>query len=501
MSHIPDIRIRLLNSEEVRDTGEFVLYWMNAFRRLHDNYALDRAIDWAKRLKCPLVIFEPLRLRYRWASDRFHRFVFEGMRDNEAIIAKSKCAGVVYYPFIEPKVRDVEKLFALLVKRSKVVVTDDYPCFFLPHVIEAAAKKYSVLFEAIDSNGIIPLRLPEQVFSMAYHFRRWLQKNLRPYLDFEQFPQVDPLAKLKLPSYEMPAEISNRYPSLDFEKKDAAKFIASLPIDHSVAPSPIQGGTLAAHDRLKNFIDRRIAEYGERNEPDSDSASGLSPYLHFGHISAHRIVRECLQKEKWSIDQLAEKATGKNTDWWGTSAATEGFLDELITWREIGFNFSSHRADYAEFESLPDWVQKSLAKHESDVRPKLYTLAEFEAAKTYDPLWNAAQRQLIIEGRIHNYLRMLWGKKILEWSASPREALAIMVELNNKYALDGRDPNSYSGIFWTLGRYDRPWPPERNIFGLIRYMSSDNTAKKIKVKNYLQTYGPNSLGNKPDMLF
>jgi deoxyribodipyrimidine photo-lyase len=170
--------------------------------------------------------------------------------------------------------------------------------------------------------------------------------------------------------------------------------------------------------------------------------------------------------------------------------AAEAFLDELITWREVGYNMCSHTGDYDQYESLPGWALKTLRDHEKDRRPYLYGLEDFEQGKTHDALWNAAQMQLAREGWIHNYIRMLWGKKILEWSATPKEALKIMIELNNKYALDGRDPNSYSGIMWVLGRYDRPWGPERSIFGKVRYMSSENTARKVRVADYMSRYAP-----------
>ena len=173
------------------------------------------------------------------------------------------------------------------------------------------------------------------------------------------------------------------------------------------------------------------------------------------------------------------------------SEAAEAFLDELVTWRELGFNMCWQREDYDQLEGLPEWAAKTLKRHEKDKRPYLYTLEEWEEAKTHDPLWNAAQTQLIREGMIHNYLRMLWGKKILHWSKTPREALQVMIELNNKYALDGRDPNSYSGIFWVLGRYDRAWGPERDVFGKVRYMSSTNTARKLRLKEYVTKYAPN----------
>jgi deoxyribodipyrimidine photo-lyase len=170
------------------------------------------------------------------------------------------------------------------------------------------------------------------------------------------------------------------------------------------------------------------------------------------------------------------------------SPAAEKFLDEAVTWREVGYNMAAHREDFERYESLPEWARATLGKHERDPRPHLYSREEFEAAATHDEIWNAAQGQLREEGRIHNYLRMLWGKKVLHWSASPREALETLIDLNNKYALDGRDPNSYSGIFWCLGRYDRPWPPERPVFGTVRYMSSESMRRKLKVDGYVKRW-------------
>lgn len=173
------------------------------------------------------------------------------------------------------------------------------------------------------------------------------------------------------------------------------------------------------------------------------------------------------------------------------SEPAESFLDELVTWREVGLNMCTHRLDYDQPDSLPDWARATLDRHAIDRREHEYDFAAFRDGASHDRLWNAAQGQLVAEGRIHNYLRMLWGKKILEWSPSWREALDVMIRLNNQYALDGNDPNSYSGIFWVLGRYDRPWGPERPVFGTVRYMSSDNTARKVRVRNYIERYsGP-----------
>ncbi len=204
------------------------------------------------------------------------------------------------------------------------------------------------------------------------------------------------------------------------------------------------------------------------------------------------MFHDLMARENWSIDRLTGKPAGKRAGWWNVSPAAEQWLDEFITWRELGFNMASNRDDYDRYESLPEWAQATLRKHIRDCREYLYYLEEFADAKTHDEVWNAAQRQLVAEGFIHNYLRMLWGKKILEWTASPREAIDVMIELNNRFAVDGRDPNSYSGIFWCLGRYDRPWGPERPIFGTVPYMSSDSTKRKLRVKGYLRKFGPGS---------
>ena len=493
MHPVPAIHIRSVNDRPLCGDGDFVLYWMTAFRRTTWNFSLQRALEHCRELKKPLVILEALRTRYRWASDRIHRFVIDGMAANQAAVAAANNHGVLYYPYVEADHGEGSGLLAALAKRACVVVTDDFPCFFLPQLVALAGKQLPIRLEAVDSNGLVPLRGTDHAFTMAFHFRRWLQKNLPTWLEKNEFPSAAPLQHCDLPPLAaLPAIITKRWQPADLSALLRDHGLQKLPIDHGVAPASTAGGYEVARTALQQFLKHRLARYAdERNQPEQEVASGLSPYLHFGHLSVHEIFAAAVKPEKWTLACLAKKATGKNEGWWGTSPPLESFLDELITWREIGFNFCTHRPDdFDQYESLPDWCQKTLAKHARDPRPNLYELTEFEAANTHDPLWNAAQRQLVREGRIHNYLRMLWGKKILEWSASPEEALATLIHLNNKYALDGRNPNSYSGIFWCLGRYDRPWAPERPIFGMIRYMSSDNTARKVRVKNYLQQYGP-----------
>lgn len=482
---IPAIRLSQANDVPPRPDGDYVLYWMIAFRRTTWNFSLEHAVDLARQYNRPLIIFEPLRIRYQWASDRLHRFIIQGMRDNRQSLLDKP---VTYFPYVEPSPGVGTPLLHKLAQRACVVVTDEYPCFFLPTMIDAVKNRIPARLELVDSNGIIPLRLPDRTFTVAHSYRRWMQKNINGPL--EAMPVEDPFEDVDLPRLkQLPKAIEKRWPVANLDQLLDDGGLASLPIDHSVRPAKLTGGAKQANEILETFLIKNLVEYDtERNQPDVEGSTGLSPYLHFGHISAHNIVAKIFETEIWTSGKLG-KPNGKNNDFWNTSVSAEALLDQLLTWREMGFNKAFREPDtFTQFESLPDWAIKSLNEHSGDPRPHLYTLHEFETAQTHDDLWNAAQRQLVREGRMHNYMRMLWGKKILHWTKTPQEALEIMIELNNKYALDGRDPNSYSGIFWTLGRYDRAWGPKRPVFGAIRYMTSDSTRKKLRLKEYLKRY-------------
>jgi deoxyribodipyrimidine photo-lyase len=487
MVRVPSSRIEACNDSPVRADGDFVLYWMIAFRRTRWNFSLQRALEWARELRKPLVVMEALRAGYPWASDRLHRFILDGMADNARRLQRSP---ILYYSYVEASPGAGRGLLATLAGHACVVITDDYPAFFLPRMIAAAARQLPVRLEKVDSNGLLPLRAPDRAFETAYAFRRYLQKTLPAHLS--EGPSPNPTRGARLPRLEaLPADVTGRWPDASPALLANELDIAQLPIDHSLAPAETPGGARAAARVLRDFLDERLSSYAEeRNHPDLDVSSGLSPYLHFGHISTHQAFTELTAREDWDADRLAPEATGKRSGWWGMSESAEAWLDQLVTWRELGFNMCVRRPDYDQYGSLPEWARTTLAEHANDLRPHIYSLAELEAGRTHDRLWDAAQTQLVREGRLHNYLRMLWGKKILEWSATPEEALASMIELNNKYALDGRDPNSYSGILWCLGRYDRPWGPQRPIFGKIRYMSSQNTARKVRVAEYLEKYAP-----------
>lgn len=486
MSSVPEIRIRSGNSLPVLQSKDLVLYWMIASRRTTWNFALDRAVEWAEKLRKPLVILEALRCGYPWASDRMHRFVIDGMAENAC---RLEGTDALYYPYLELAPNAGKGLLVALASRACIVVTDDFPCSFLPRMVASAARQVAVLMEVVDSNGMLPMRQAEEAFPTAYAFRRFLQKELPRHL--MEFPKANALLNAKLPKAKhLPREITKRWPKASPQLLNSGeRVLAGIYLDHGISPVDARGGSTVAQTLLRNFLRNKLSIYAEaRNEPAQQATSELSPYLHFGHISVHQIFSEITGQEGWSPDHLAVRATGSRSGWWGTSQATEAFMDQIITWRELGFNCCQMQKNYDQFESLPAWALKTLRRHARDERSHVYSFEKFERAETHDALWNAAQTQLLREGRIHNYLRMLWGKKIIEWTRTPQKALETMVELNNKYALDGRDPNSYSGIFWCLGRYDRPWGPERPVFGTVRYMSSENTARKLNVRDYIRNY-------------
>jgi deoxyribodipyrimidine photo-lyase len=466
-----------------RNDGHYVLYWMTAFRRSRSNFALQRAIEWAERLQRPLLVVEAIRTHYRWSCDRFHQFLIDGMIDNAVAFAKSRAT---YYPYIEEKAGDGSGLVETLAEGACMMVADDFPCFFHPRLYEKIVRRWKVSVELVDSGTILPMRVADRTFTVAHSYRRFMQKEIPKHLS--DFPSVSPLDDLHVPKLtKIDEKIQQRWPPLTVAELPAFE-LDRLPIDHAIKPTQMQGGAIEAQRVLERFVQKRLMAYNEaRNEPEQDGSSWLSPYLHFGHISPHEVFSQTVATYNWDSSKLG-KPNGKMNGFWNLDENAEAFLDQLLTWREIGFNMCWREPRYDRYDSLPNWALTTLKEHAQDPRPAIYSLDQFEQAQTHDELWNAAQRQLVREGRIHNYLRMLWGKKILHWTASPEDALHVMIELNNKYALDGRDPNSYSGIFWILGRYDRAWGPERPIFGKIRYMTSESTRNKFSVKKYIESY-------------
>ena len=494
---VPDIRLSQVNDAPIDEDGEYVLYWMIATRRTRWSFALDHAVHRARELQRPLVVLEALRCGYRWASDRIHRFVLEGMSENATRLRE---LGVPHFAYVETVEGDGSGLLEALADPACVVITDEYPCFFLPSMVSAAGKKLAEdlgrRLEQVDGNGLLPLREPDKTYKRAVHLRRHLQKVLADHL--QEMPTEDPLAELDLPAFGgFPDEFTSRWTNSATSLADAALAdcqipdLSVLPIDHSVPPvDGFPGGEASGRDLVERFLDRRLDRYDDdRRNLDDRASSELSAHLHFGHVGTHQVLAALAERHGWDPGRMSGPARGKRVGWWGLPEPVESFLDEIVTWRELGFNMCFRESDYDRYESLPEWARETMTEHLGDKRDAIYDLAEFENARTHDEVWNAAQRELVRDGRIHNYLRMLWGKKIFEWSKTPEDALDVMIELNNKYALDGRDPNSYSGIFWVLGRYDRAWGPERPIYGKIRYMTSAQAKKKLDMKRYLQVYG------------
>ena len=461
---------------------------MTAARRLQSNFGLERAIEIAAECNRPLVILEALRCDYPWASDRLHRFVLDGMAANAEGLAGR---AALYHPYVEPAPGAGRGLLGALGARACAVVTDWYPGFFLPRMAEAAAAQIPVRLEAVDSNGIIPVAAHGKAYPTARGYRAFLQRVLTDHV--RQVPAADPLAALDgtAPLTALPSDITSRWPEASPALMEgAAPALAALPIDHSVEPVSLRGGSVAARQTLDAFLADGLEHYGDdHNHPDRRGTSRLSPYLHFGHIASHEIFNRVMTRERWTTRRLGRGTAGAREGWWHVSPSAEMFLDQLVTWRELAFNGAAWTPGFTEYASLPAWARRTLEEHLDDPRPHQYSLETLDAAETDDPVWNAVQRELRREGWFHGYLRMLWGKKILEWSAHPSDALTRMEHLMNRYSLDGRDPVSYASFGWVLGRYDRPWP-ERPVFGTVRCMTSASAQRKLKMKQYLDTYGP-----------
>jgi len=486
MKNINSYRKFERNKKEVNSDGDYVLYWMQINRRLHYNYALEYAVAWANKLNKPLLIYEGLNVDYPWACDRFHTFLMQGMKENLDEAAEK---GINFYSYLEPEPKAGKGLFYRLASKACCVISDEYPVFIIKEHNHRVAGRVEVPYTTIDSNGIIPLGLTDKDPYSAYLFRKIMQEHFVE--GFTHPPAKDPLHGLQnREKVSLPESFIKRYPPAGAALKNISATVAELPIDHQVGAIELQGTRQAALGKLGHFIGHSLLQYDEkRNDPDAKATSGLSPWLHFGKISEYEIVKAVLnhQPNGWSLDSITPNK-GKNSGFFNGNPNIESFLDEVITWREVGFHFAHHRDDYDQFESLPDWAIKTMREHEEDEREWVYDLEELGQSQTHDEIWNAAQTQLREEGIIHNYLRMLWGKKVIEWTPDYRTALDYLIELNNRYAIDGRDPNSYSGIFWCFGRFDRAWQ-ERPVFGKLRYMTSQSTRRKVKLQQYLDRYG------------
>ena len=463
-----------------------MLYWMQINRRFHYNFALEYAVGWANKLGKPLLILEAFSCDYPWATDRSHTFMMEGMKDHLEYAVERD---LNYVSFVEQNAGEYDKLLRELASNASILVTDEYPVFIMKERNKTYPAELNIPYVTVDSNGLIPFGLTDKDPYSAYFFRKIMQKNFIE--AYTNPPKKNPLEELENKKrVEIPTRLIEGLPDAGEALNDIPAFISSLNIDHSVKPIDWHGGRKAALGMLGQFIRNDLLEYDEkRNDPDENKTSQLSPWLHFGKISEYEIVQAVLehQPKGWDLDKITFNK-GSTGGFFNGDPNIDGYLDEVITWREVGFHFAFHRDDYDQLKSLPDWVQKTMDKHRDDPREWIYDYDQLANSQTHDDIWNAAQTQLREEGIIHNYLRMLWGKKVIEWTPDYETALQYLIDLNNTYAIDGRDPNSYSGIFWCLGRFDRAWQ-ERPIFGKLRYMTSNSTRKKVRLKQYLESYG------------
>jgi deoxyribodipyrimidine photo-lyase len=428
--------------------GDCIVYWMQRAQRGVDNPALDAAIEAANALRKPVVVFLAPMPFYPNANLRHYQFLNEGIPDIAAALGKRNI-GFVLRRFPEHSLpRFCDEV------RAALVVGDENPMREPENWRRIAAKKLNAPLWTVDADVIVPAKLLEKAQYAAHTIRPRLQAHIEIFLK----PTKNPAAHV---AWKNPAQLQTLDPAVDITE--------GWNIDRSIAPvSSWRGGTNEALRLLKDFVQHKLRGYGtQRNKPEIDHTSRLSPYLHFGHISPITIA-------------LAVKKTD------ASKADKEAFLNQIITWRELSVNLILYNENYDNFECAEPWAHRTLAKHASDPRPILYTEKQLENAETHDQLWNAAQRQMVSTGWMHNYMRMYWAKKILEWSRSPAEAHRIAVYLNDKYELDGRDPNGYAGIAWAIvGKFDRPWF-ERSIFGQVRYMSGASTGRKFDSRKYIE---------------
>ena len=443
-----DARVTVRRGGMPRSDGTCVVYWMQRAQRGVDNPALDVAVEVGNVLRRPVVVFFAPVPFYPHANLRHYRFLNEGIGDIAACL-RDRNVG-----FVLRRYPDHSLLKFCDEVKAALVVGDENPMREPERWRQKAAQKLKVPLWTVDADVIVPSRLLEKAQYAAHTIRPRLQAHLKKFL----IASTNPNANV---SWEKPHELQSLDPK--------CRITEGWEIDRSVLPvSKWKGGSSEALRLLEDFVAHKLLGYGTlRNKPEIEHTSRLSPYLHFGHISPITVA-------------LAVQ----NAD--APKADKEAFLNQIITWRELAENLVRFNAEYDSFECAEPWAHRTLARHAKDRRPIVYAERQLEDAETHDQLWNAAQMQMVNTGWMHNYLRMYWAKKILEWSPSPAQAHQIAVRLNDKYELDGRDPNGYAGIAWAIvGKFDRPWF-ERPIFGQIRYMSGESTGRKFDSRRYIQ---------------
>ncbi len=444
-----DPRVTVRRAETPNPAGECVVYWMQRAQRAVDNLALNVAIEAANALCKPLVAFLGLVPFYPNANLRHYTFLTQGIPDLAHGLGRR---GVGFMLRRYPDHQLVK--FCEEVKAS-LVVGDENPLREPERWRQVVRGRLRVPLWTVDADVIVPSKLLEK----EHYAARTIRPRIRVLLDEFLVPLGNPEVETR---WKQPEDLPSLPPGRDL--------LEGFPIDRSVQPvSTFRGGTDEALRVLSRFVQEGLKGYAvKRNRPELDGTSRLSPYLHFGHVGP-----------------LTLALAVKNAD--APRQDREAFLEELIVRRELAVNFVRFNPRYDRLESCEPWALRTLKEHRRDEREYVYSEQQLENAETHDPLWNAAQRQMVVGGWMHGYLRMYWAKKILEWTRSPEEACQIAVHLNDRYELDGRDPNGYAGIAWAIGgKHDRAWGPERPIYGKVRYMSHQSTSRKFDTKQYIQ---------------
>jgi photolyase PhrII len=443
-------RVKVINRRQFNTEGKYIIYWMSHSHRACFNHSLEFAIELSNQSGKPLLVYFPITDRYKYSNARYYKFMLDGILEAKKSIEER---GI---KFVIEKVDDIKQRVVEISRDAFALITDKAYLKFYRRLNRYVADKLDIPVYEVESDVCVPVEIAsDRLEPYAFGFRKKIYSKMDAFI-----------VELK------PREVKIKSVSLDFgigelTPKDSLEILDILNIDKSVSLSPFVGGYSQARKYLEEFIERKLHKYKDfRSHPELDYQSNLSPYLHFGQISPIEVVLEVLSK-------------------YGKDENVDSFFNELIVWRELARNFCYYNPNYNHYEGIPDWAKETLEEHKKDRREYIYTLEELESAKTHDEYWNAAQLELLKTGKMHNYMRMYWCKKIIEWTDDPKQAFDIACYLNDKYELDGRDPNSYSGISWCFGTHDRPWK-ERKIFGKVRYMSASGLEAKFDIKKYVE---------------
>jgi deoxyribodipyrimidine photo-lyase len=443
MKGIQESRIRHLNAISSPAQGDYVLYWMQQSQRAHDNHALEFAVSQANALKRPLLVVFGFTPNYPEANRRHFTFMLQGLEEVAASLKQRK----IGFRMASGNPAQVAVAHA---RKACLVVCDRGYLRHQRQWRQALARKAPCPVIQVETDVIVPVET-------ASAKQEYAARTIRP--------KIERL----LPAYLHAApRVTLKYPGADLAEppdfKEFHRAVAGLDLQ-PVTPF-FQGGRRAAMNRLSRFINEKLPEYARnRNHPDLDASSRISPYLHFGQISALQVALRVQEADAPDQDR-------------------RDFLEELIVRRALAVNYVYYSGEYDQYGGMPAWTRKTLRDHQRDRRDPRYSLDGLERGQTHDVYWNAAMQEMKTTGYMHNYMRMYWGKKILQWSASPEDAFRTILTMNNKYFLDGRDPNSYAGVGWVFGLHDRPWK-ERPVFGMVRYMAHSGLKRKFNMEGYL----------------